>query len=163
MVRTRVAQHLHGAPAPFLLTDEDSSTDEEASPTKRKRRSIKSGKLRTNDTHVLHRIKWPHEMVCSAQSKAPVYEEMSLASFTNGYLGIVAEERGSQTGEMMLRHLRALLQDVDVYGWRVVREYHAAWLQPNSVISMCKLVMINVFLLHGINALNCCHYRPEKT
>ena len=29
----------------------------------------------------------------------------------------------------MLRHLRALLQDVDVYGWRVVREYHAAWLQ----------------------------------
>ena len=29
----------------------------------------------------------------------------------------------------MLRHLRALLQEVDVYRWRVVREYHVAWLQ----------------------------------
>ena len=73
--------------------------------------------------------KWPHEMVCSTQSKAPVYEEMSLASFTSEYLGIVVEEKGSPTGEVMLRYLRDLLQDVDVYGWRVVREYHAAWLQ----------------------------------
>ena len=63
---------------------------------------------------IYNRIKWPHEMVCSAQSKAPVYKEMSLASFTNGYLGIVAEEWGSPIGEVMLRHLRALLQDVDV-------------------------------------------------
>ena len=29
----------------------------------------------------------------------------------------------------MLRQLRDLLQDVDVYRWRVVREYHVAWLQ----------------------------------
>ena len=39
------------------------------------------------------------------------------------------EENGSPTGEVMLRHLQALLQDVDVYGWRVVREYHVAWQQ----------------------------------
>ena len=84
VVRTRVAQHLQGTPAPFLLTDEDSPMDEDASPTKRRRCSIKSGRLRTCDTHVLHRIKLPHEMVCSAQSKAPVYEEMLLASFSNG-------------------------------------------------------------------------------
>ena len=31
VVQTRVAQHLQGAPIPFLLTDEDSPTDEEAS------------------------------------------------------------------------------------------------------------------------------------
>ena len=61
------------------------------------------------------RIKWLHEMVCGAQSKAPVYKEISLASFTNGYLGIVVEEKGSPSGEVMLRHLRALLQDVDMY------------------------------------------------
>ena len=128
-VRAQVAQHLQGALSLFLLTNEDSPTDEEASPTKRKRRTIKSGMLRTQDTHVVLRIKWVHEMVCSAQSKAPMYEAMLLASFTNGYLGIVAAEKGSPTGEVMLRHLRALLQDVDVYGWRVVREYHAAWLQ----------------------------------
>ena len=75
------------------------------------------------------RIKWPHEVVRSAQSKAPVYEELSLAAFTNGYLGLMAEEKGSPVGGVMLTHLRPLLQDVDVYGWWVVREYHAAWLQ----------------------------------
>ena len=58
-----------------------------------------------------------------------MYTGMSLASFTNGYLGIVVGEKGPPTGEVMLRHLWALLQDVDVYVWRGVREYHAAWLQ----------------------------------
>ena len=29
----------------------------------------------------------------------------------------------------MLTHLRELFEDVDVYGWKVVQEYHAAWLQ----------------------------------
>ena len=127
-VRTRVAQCLQGAPDSFLLADEDSPSDEDTSPGKRKR-PMKSGKLRTRDTHVVIRIKWPHEVVRSALSKAPVYEELSLASFTNGYLGIVAEEKGSAVGEVMLTHLRALLQDVDMYGWRVVRDFHAAWLQ----------------------------------
>ena len=122
-----MAQRLQGAPAPVLLTDEDSPTDEKASAVKRKRQSIKSGKLRIRDTHVIHRIKWPHEMVCCAQGKAPVYE-MSLSSFANGYLGIVAEE-GSPIREWMLSHLRELFNDVDVYRWRVVREYHATWLK----------------------------------
>ena len=54
---------------------------------------------------------------------------MSLASFNNRYLGIVTEQKGYPIGEVMLRHLRALLQNVDVYRWRVVREYHTAWLQ----------------------------------
>ena len=60
--------------------------------------------LHTRDTHVVIRIKWPHEVVCSAQSKALVYEELPLTSFTNGYLGIVAE-KGSPMGEVMLTHL----------------------------------------------------------
>ena len=109
--------------------DEDLPSNKEVAPTKRKRRTIKLGKLRTRGTHVVHRIKWPHEMVCNAQSKASMYKEMSLAPFTNGYLGIVVEEKGSPTGEVMLRHLRALLQDVDVYRLRVVSENHVAWLQ----------------------------------
>ena len=70
---------------------------------------------------MIHRIKWPHELVYCTQGKAPVYEEMSLAMFANGYLGIVAEE-GSPIREWMLTHLRVLFEDIDVYGWRVVRE-----------------------------------------
>ena len=67
------------------LMDEDSPTDEEASPVKRKRQSIKSGRLRTQDTNLIHWIKWPNEMVCCSQGKAPIYEDMSLASFANGW------------------------------------------------------------------------------
>ena len=29
----------------------------------------------------------------------------------------------------MLEHLQELMEDVEVYGWRTVRENHAAWLQ----------------------------------
>ena len=94
-VRNRVAQQMQGVSDPFLLADKDSASEEEASPGKRKRRTIKSGMLHTQDTHVVIRIKWPHEVVSSSQSKVPVYEEMSLASFTNGYLGLMAEEKGS--------------------------------------------------------------------
>ena len=61
-VRARVAQRLQGAPEAFLLTNEDSPSDEDASHRKRKR-TIKSGKLRTQDTHVVLRIKWPHKVV----------------------------------------------------------------------------------------------------
>ena len=46
-VRARVTQQLWRATSPFLLTDEDSPSDEQASPVKRKRHSIKSGRLWT--------------------------------------------------------------------------------------------------------------------
>ena len=92
---------------------------------KRKRQSIKSGRLRTRNTYVIHRVKWPYEIVCCSQGKAPIYEDMSLALFTNGYMSIVAEE-GASIRECMLGHLRELFEDVDVYGWKVVREYHAS-------------------------------------
>ena len=31
--------------------------------------------------------------------------------------------------EYMLLHLQALMEDVEFYGWRIIWEYHAAWLQ----------------------------------
>ena len=68
-------------------------------------------------------------MVRSASGQATVYLEMSLASFVDGYLGIMMLEKSKEVSGVMLRHLRGLLQDVDVYGWRVVRDYHGAWLQ----------------------------------
>ena len=41
----------------------------------------------------------------------------------------MCSEKDTQVNGVMLRHLRAMLQDVDNYGWRVVREFHGAWLQ----------------------------------
>ena len=120
-IQARVTQRLWRAPATsFLITDEDSPSDEDASPVKRRRCTIKSGRLRTMDTHVVQHVKWPHERVFSSQGQASVYEEMSLALIANGYLASVKE--------YMYVHLRYLFEGVDVYGRKAVREYHTAWL-----------------------------------
>ena len=90
--------------APFLLTNEDSPSDEEASPFKRRRCTIKSGRLHTWDTHVIHRVKWPHEMVFFSQGQAPMYEDMPLVFLANVYLAVVVVE-GTSVKENMLCHL----------------------------------------------------------
>ena len=38
-------------------------------------------------------------------------------------------EEGASIKEYMLSHLQELFEDVEVYRWKVVREYHTAWLQ----------------------------------
>ena len=53
---------------------------------------------------------------------------MSLVLFANGYLEVVAEE-GASIKEYMLSNLHELFPHVKVYGWKAVREYHAAWFQ----------------------------------
>ena len=57
-----------------------------------------------------------------------MYKDMSLAVFANGYFAIVVME-SSAVKDTMLRHLQELFEDVEVYVWVVVREYHATWLQ----------------------------------
>ena len=53
---------------------------------------------------------------------------MSLALFTNGYFSVAVEE-SVVTQKYMYVHLQELMEDVEVSGWRTVKEYHAAWLQ----------------------------------
>ena len=69
-IRARVTQRLRGAPpASFLTDDEDSASEDDASLRKRRCHHIKSGRLCTRDSHVLHRIKWLHEVVMVSQGK----------------------------------------------------------------------------------------------
>ena len=67
-------------------------------------------------------------MVFTTQGQSPVYSDMSIALFTNCYLAVVAEE-AVEIKAYMLVHLQQLMEDVEVYEWKIVREYHAAWLQ----------------------------------
>ena len=53
---------------------------------------------------------------------------MSLALFTNGYLPVAVKESVVIT-EYMHKHLQELMEAVGVYGWKVVKNYHATWLQ----------------------------------
>ena len=50
-----------------------------------------------------------------------------MALFSNRYLAIVARE-SSAVKDTILRHFQELFEDVEVYGWVVVKEYHVAWL-----------------------------------
>ena len=68
-VRASVAQRLRAPPTPFCLSEDESESDNDDSCYK-KRRSVRSGKLRTLDTNVAVQIKWPHEMVHSASSQS---------------------------------------------------------------------------------------------
>ena len=77
---------------------------------------------------MVNSIKWPHEMVTASIGQAPVYKDMRLALFSDEYLTIMAGE-SSPVQYTMLRYLQELFEDVEVYGWDMVREYHATWLQ----------------------------------
>ena len=112
-VRTKVTQRLRRVHASLFLTDEECLSEEDVSPVKRSRGTIKSGRLRTRDTQVVHHVKWSHKMVVYSQGKAPVYEDISLALFTSGYLVVVSEE-GPSIKEYMLVHLREMFEDVEV-------------------------------------------------
>ena len=124
-VRARVALRLQAAPAPFFPADEEVDSEGEGG----RRRQSKSGKIRNQDTHVFRQVLWPHELVNTAGGNTIGYSDLSLAGFTEGYLNIMCFEKDKQVSGEMLRHLKALLQDVDDYGWWAVRDYHAAWLQ----------------------------------
>ena len=108
--------------------DEDTAFKGEEAAHPHSRRHLTSGKVRTTDTYVTKCVQWPHEMVFTTQGQAPVYFDMSIALFTNGYSAVVTGESMSNKKHMLI-HLQELMEDVEVYGRRIVREYHAAWLQ----------------------------------
>ena len=59
---------------------------------------------------LVHRVKWPHEMVFSSQGKAPTYEDMSLALFTYGYLAIMTEEGPLVKGYMLYHSFARIIR-----------------------------------------------------
>ena len=88
-IRAQVTRRLRGAPL-YPSTNEDTALDDEVPAPYRSRQQLKSGKIRTTDTYVTKQVGWPHEMVVTNQGQPPIYQEMSIALFVNGYLAVVA-------------------------------------------------------------------------
>ena len=82
---------------------------------KRRRITIKSGKLCMADSTVLKQIIWSHELVYGPSGKLAVYDELSLPLLIQGYLVILEAERPQQK-EAMLKHLSELMADAAIYG-----------------------------------------------
>ena len=74
-------------------TNKESESADDSRLTRRKRAVLKSGKLRTANTKVLHSVTWPHEMVYTT-GQLTVYYDLSLTLFVSSYLMITAVERG---------------------------------------------------------------------
>ena len=89
---------------------------------------LKSGKIRTTDSMVIRRVVWPHEMVYTMEGQPPVYSDMSIALFMNGYLTVLTAE-AEDNKPFFLQRLQELMEDSEIYNWRAVCDYHTAWLQ----------------------------------
>ena len=91
-VKAQVTQCVWRVPAPYSLTDEKPVPEDEEAPHTHSSRGLKSGKVRTTDSLVVKKVKWPHKVAVTNQGQPPVYGEMSLSLFVNGYLTIFTEE-----------------------------------------------------------------------
>ena len=77
---------------------------------------------------VVNKVKWPHELVYTATVQPAVYEDLSVTVFVSGYLAIMETVKPVRK-PFILRHLKDLMADTEVYGWATVHAYHAVWLQ----------------------------------
>ena len=57
-----------------------------------------------------------------------MYEELTLQIFLSGYLSVLDTVMAGQK-YMMLKHLKEIMVDTELYGWEAVSSYYAAWLQ----------------------------------
>ena len=76
---------------------------------------------------VIKCITLPHKVMYSAAGKTVAYEDLSMASFVQGYLIVIRGEEG-HTKDKMAVQLEELMSDCNLCGWERVRPYHSVWL-----------------------------------
>ena len=81
-------------------TDEELNHEEELVEMRSKKRLLKSGKLRTADSMVLHKVTWPNELVYMSAGQPAIYDELSIPLFIRGCLAILEAEK---------QHLRPIM------------------------------------------------------
>ena len=97
----------------------------------RRKIELKSGKIWTMDSTVNKKVVWPHKVVFTTQGQPPVYSDMSIALFMNGYLTVLAE-KAKDNKPFLLQHLQELMEEAKIYSWRAVRDYHSVrWGSPH--------------------------------
>ena len=97
------------------ITATDSDLDSQTATGRSKRRPLKSGKLHTADSMVLHKVTWPYKLVYKIHRQPAMYNELSINLFVSRYLTVMEAEK--------------LMMDAERYGWEPVRAFYAVWLQ----------------------------------
>ena len=62
-VREKVVHRMQQVPTLDIDSTEEKSVSEEEITPRPKKRKLKSGKLRTANTTIVHKVTWPHELV----------------------------------------------------------------------------------------------------
>jgi len=129
---TKAAQaRLQQRLAALGLGESDSESDSDGQTNRRKTK--KSGKLRTADHSIKCKVDWPHFHVYKGKNyEAANYNELSMAEFTYGYITQVKRANES-TKEKMIDHLLCLMQDAMTHPWPAVRTYHSILLNRMEI------------------------------
>ena len=98
-----------------MLTEEDFDPNPATREPPKKRKVLKSGKVRTADAMVLKQVTWPHELMYMASGQPAVYENLTIALFVSSYLAVI-ETIKSAVKPLMAKHLKELKWDAEVYG-----------------------------------------------
>ena len=118
---------MHQAPVLDLDTSGEESASEEEPNHVPKKKTLKSGKVRTDDSAVLHKVVWPHKVVYTTTEQPAAYD-ISIPLFVSGYLEVMEAET-PVVYPLMDEHLQELMGDAELCGWEPVRAFHAVWLQ----------------------------------
>ena len=105
----------------FIISNDDSESREEVTLALRKKALI-SGKVRTTDSSVLHKVTWPYEVMYTVTSKPAEYKGISIPCFISEYLVAMATEKLS-VHPLMVQHLRDLMSEAKLYGWEPARDF----------------------------------------
>ena len=126
MMRWRLTRHLR-----LLLVEslsDESEMGEGPARGKKRRKALRSGKVRTADSIVVKRINWPHELMYTSGGKPAVYEQVSMPLFMSGYLCVLDRVKSGEK-QIMLKHLKELMADASTYALEAVQAYHVVLLQ----------------------------------
>ena len=116
--RARLVARQRGTPTGYFpTTEEESGQEEPPQVSGRREKKGMSGKLRTADNTVSHRVTWPHKVIYSTSAQPATYEQLSTMALVNGYLTVRLREP-PHIQVLMLEHLQELMEDG---GWGTLR------------------------------------------
>ena len=128
-VQMQVKQWMRSSHPSFLaITDDEMDGEEEEQLQPTRRANITSGKLRSADTTAIKKVLWSDELVFTPEGQPTANESLSAMAFVNGYLTIMSLQNDTRSDKMAV-HLQEMTEDLETFGWPVVRDYHTVWLQ----------------------------------
>ena len=106
-------------------------TSRTSNPTKGKAVDVnlKSGRYRAGVYKVYKAINWPHDFCTVLNGKQPVYDDLNIYQWAQGYIFCVLDEQNSQIRENMLKHFTSVLQDAIELSFPAAKRAHGVVLQ----------------------------------